>query len=68
MKKDRCMIDGCDEPVDCKGLCHACYQWDYYHMTRRHGMAYMMKRRARNERMASRISARIHGGRKRQAS
>jgi len=59
-----CLTETCDEAAQCRGLCHACYQWDYYHMTRRHGIAYMLKAASKNARIAARIKSRVGARRK----
>jgi hypothetical protein len=58
-KSGKCRIDDCNEAAITSGLCNACYQFDYYHRVRGHGIAYMLKHEARTKRTIGRIRARI---------
>lgn len=55
--KEKIQCRHCEDEARCRGLCWACYHWEYYHMARRHGSAYFAKYTARTERLLRRAKA-----------
>lgn len=55
----------CEEAASSSGLCKACYAWEYYHMSRRHGTQYMVDIQTKYGRLQRRITARLKGTKKR---
>jgi hypothetical protein len=60
-----CSTPGCTDEVLARGMCTACYAFDRYHTTEKHGQWYWQKYVRKHARLLSRAQVRMVRRRKR---